>query len=172
MIYTIGSAKSYLDAMLASGEVVHKSGAGSPAGYIGGYAFKTIEDAQRRIDEYGDSPYQFSIFGLDADWEKDTVPNDEGWWHNLTKDAPLIVLTNNGTLAKRPLMGDGEARQLISSIRSEDSPVVALMADYRDSVKIGQVAGSLWNKDASFRYGVEYGILIALRLVYGESTND
>jgi hypothetical protein len=69
-------------------------------------------------------------------------------------------------------MGVEEARQLISSIRSEDSPVATLMADYRDSVEVGQVAESLWDKDTSFRYGVEYGILIALRLVYGESAND
>lgn len=59
--------------------------------YPGGYAFLTAEDAQRRIDEA--YPEQgFAVFGLLADWETDTEPAKDGWWHNLLRDAALVVL--------------------------------------------------------------------------------
>jgi hypothetical protein len=32
------------------------------------------------------------VFGLLADWEKDTRPNPQHWWHDLLVDAEVIVL--------------------------------------------------------------------------------
>lgn len=100
MIFTIGHTASYLNAIANSPDgKIQKTGRIEPGenddfpnGYIGGYAFESAKDAQRRIDEaYPDR--QFGVFGLDADWEKDTIPNpDGGWWHNLINDSDIIVL--------------------------------------------------------------------------------
>ncbi len=32
------------------------------------------------------------MFGLDADWEKDTVASKDGWWHNLINSSYIIDL--------------------------------------------------------------------------------
>lgn len=65
-----------------------------PNGYEGGYAFQTVEDAQRRIDEaYPESGY--AVFGLDTTWEN-TYPASDGWWCLLIEDAPIIVLPSCG----------------------------------------------------------------------------
>jgi hypothetical protein len=98
MIYTIGHKENYLAAIAERG-TVHKIGKREPNmraeiypnGYPGGYAFLTIEDAQRRIVEEG-KVGEWDVFGLEADWESDTEPAPNGWWHNLLFDAALIVL--------------------------------------------------------------------------------
>jgi hypothetical protein len=87
MIYTIGHRESYLRGLQQG--VLYKLGRRKD--YPGGYAFKTKEDAQRRIDEVYDDSY--AVFGLDADWEEDTVPSEHGWWHALIVDRPIIVLS-------------------------------------------------------------------------------
>lgn len=94
MIYTIGNEKNYMAAIAENG-VIQKTGKGDLPdcpNYPGGYAFKTAEDAQRRIDEaYPDRG--FAVFGLDADWEADTYRNPEGgWWNNLLIDADIVPL--------------------------------------------------------------------------------
>ncbi len=63
-----------------------------PDGYAGGYAFQSETDAQRRIGEaYAERG--FAVFGLLADWEKDTYPNPQGnWWRNLINDAEIVFL--------------------------------------------------------------------------------
>lgn len=86
MIYTIGHRESYLRGLEAG--QLYKTGRHDS--YPGGYAFKTREDAQRRIDEAYDESY--AVFGLDADWEQDTVPSKHGWWHALVVDRPIILL--------------------------------------------------------------------------------
>lgn len=102
MIYTIGHAENYRPAIAKNG-IVHKVGRDGKKGpwwfriwgvrsnYPGGYAFKTMKDAQRRIDEaYPTSG--FAVFGLKADWETDTVPSKKGWWHHLINDSEIILL--------------------------------------------------------------------------------
>ena len=93
---TIGNRKSYLKAFNDNGEVTkigyRKEGdKGIPEGYSGGYAFKTAEDALRRITEaYSDTNY--IVFGLDADWETQTKLATDGWWHNLQVDSKVIIM--------------------------------------------------------------------------------
>jgi len=97
MIYTIGHTKNYLDAIANSldGKIQKlgrcEPGDRFPDGYEGGYAFRSIADAQKRIDEVY-SGQGFGVFGIEADWEKDTVPAQDGWWHNLVKNADIVVL--------------------------------------------------------------------------------
>lgn len=88
MIYTIGHKDSYLAAIAEHG-VIEKSGRSET--YPGGYAFRTAEDAQRRIDE-AHVCEGLAVFGLEADWETDTVQSAEGWWHDLLRDAVIVVL--------------------------------------------------------------------------------
>lgn len=97
MIYTIGHRENYLKEMSRRAanylNPMTKTGRGFWGGeyYHGGYAFKTIEDAQRRINEaHKDAGY--AVFGIDADWERDTVRADDGWWHLLLKHAVVLKL--------------------------------------------------------------------------------
>jgi hypothetical protein len=96
MIYTIGHEESYMQAIAKSETgVIQKTGRlkaddyGGP--YSGGYAFQTLEDAQRRIDEaYSEQGY--IVFGLNADWEHDTEPAYDGWWHYLIHHSDIVIL--------------------------------------------------------------------------------
>ena len=97
MIYTIGHKTNYLAAIQREG-VIQKVGKRLPGedpnypdGYPGGYAFRTLEDAARGLLEE-DKSGKWGIFGMDADWERDTELADDGWWHHLLKDADIIVL--------------------------------------------------------------------------------
>lgn len=100
MIYTIGHRENYLKAIQEHG-VIQKLGRRLPDarndffpdGYPGGYAFQTYEDAQRGLAEE-DKHGTWCIWGLDADWERDTAPAKDGWWHNLIKDADIIPLSH------------------------------------------------------------------------------
>lgn len=98
MIYTCGHRQNYLDAIAQSKQgVIQKTGRRLPGdehfthGYDGGCAFQSIDDAQRYINEQGD-PETWTVFGLDADWNADTTPGADGWWHYLLHDADIVVL--------------------------------------------------------------------------------
>jgi hypothetical protein len=90
MIYTIGSKKAYLRSFLKKHRVIKP---GRSRGYCGGCAFKSREDAQRHIDELDMQGYKgFQVFGLLADWERDTAPSGDHWWHDLLVEAEVVVL--------------------------------------------------------------------------------
>ncbi len=90
MIYTVGSKKAYLRALLKNGRVMKP---GRKRGYAGGCAFETREDAQRHLDELELQGYKgYLVFGLLADWEKDTKPSANYWWRDLLRDAEVVVL--------------------------------------------------------------------------------
>lgn len=89
MIYTVGNREHYLQGLAAPPPGGFMK-LGRRGGYPGGYAFLTREDAQRRIEETGET--QWAVFGLDADWERDTVPSQNGWWHALVNDRPILAL--------------------------------------------------------------------------------
>lgn len=88
MIYTIGHELNYVETLKKSESgVVYKLG--EREDYEGGYAFKSQSDAQKRIDEqYKDM--EFGIFGLEADWDRDTRESKNGWWNVLVNDAKII----------------------------------------------------------------------------------
>ncbi len=99
-MYTIGHKSSYLKAIKNSPDnVIQKLGKRAPCkrfpnGYEGGYVFRSIEEAQRRIDEK--YPMKaFIVFGLKGVvWETDVERNQNGgWWHNLLKDAEITILS-------------------------------------------------------------------------------
>ncbi len=90
MIYTVGSKQAYLREYLKNGRVVK---AGRKRGTPGGCAFRTREDAERHLDELrlqGHKDYQ--VFGLLADWDRDTRSSADHWWHDLLRDAEVVVL--------------------------------------------------------------------------------
>ena len=99
-IYTIGHAENYRAAIAHDGKIQklgrdHKNqklgmdhkGSHTPKNYPGGYAFKTFEDATRRIEE-AQQDKGFAVFGLKADWEKDTVSSSG---MNLYCDHPDCI---------------------------------------------------------------------------------
>jgi hypothetical protein len=77
MIYTIGNTESY-EQYFREQE--------SPMKSIGGSVWKTIEDAKLFC------PESFTIYGVIADWENDTVNFDNTQWNDLTRDALLVKL--------------------------------------------------------------------------------
>lgn len=102
MIYTIGNGESYRKGIKVLGKEFKKVGYNDvhkhpfiEKDYAGGYAFLTKEDAQRRIDEIfkrDGKSYGFEVFGLEADWEKDTAPSNNGWWHFLLTDSKIVLV--------------------------------------------------------------------------------
>ncbi len=95
MIYTIGHAINYRTSIAKNGTIQKLGRDGRKPkkypDYPGGYAFKTWRDAVKRIEEaYQDKG--FAIFGLEADWERDTIPSTEGWWHHLINDSDIVVI--------------------------------------------------------------------------------
>lgn len=83
MFYTIGHTKNYLSVLNQPDTHVFKS--------VGGYAFLTLEDAQRRIIEEGKEG-EWSIFGLNAEPDQ-LQPSSNGWWHELKEQAEIFLLT-------------------------------------------------------------------------------
>ena len=92
MIYTVGSKKAYLRALIKDGKVMKT---GRCRGYAGGCAFRTREDADRHLDELEVQGYKgYMVFGLLANWDKDTRESPDHWWRDLLKDAEVVVLEN------------------------------------------------------------------------------
>lgn len=104
MIYTIGHKVNYLNAIEKHGTIqkLGKKPPGDdpdyPNGYPGGYAFRTLEDARRGLVEE-DKHGTWAIFGIDADWEQDTEPSNDGWYHHLIRDADIVPLNEEGNPA-------------------------------------------------------------------------
>jgi hypothetical protein len=47
-----------------------------------------------------------AVFGIHADWESDTVGVEDGWWHNLNKPAPIVMLNPAGEAIDWPVGAD------------------------------------------------------------------
>ena len=104
IIYCIGYTPAYrkdIRELTARGETPVKIGKRDDLNgefYPGGSVWRTRQDAQHWLETLGpqwDPPRtaeNFSVFGVDADWEKDTEPDPEHPFHNLLKDSPLIDL--------------------------------------------------------------------------------
>jgi len=83
MIYTIGYTKSYLK-YFEEQETPKKMG--RTKDYPGGSVWKTKKEAQQNCKE------GYSVFGVLADWNKDTEPNENESFNNLLIDAELVQL--------------------------------------------------------------------------------
>jgi hypothetical protein len=99
MIYTIGHEATYMKALADKPEGgLMKLGARPPGeqypkGYQGGYAFQSVYDALRRINEAHEGQ-GFAVFGLETTWDN-TRQSESGWWSHLIQDARIIPLERN-----------------------------------------------------------------------------
>lgn len=91
MLFTIGSSENYrgsfVKTLAAKGGKIFKS--------EGGYAVRSREEARQLIAErHADK--RMAVFGLLADWEQDTIPSEDGWWHLLRRSMPIVMLDEGG----------------------------------------------------------------------------
>lgn len=90
MIYTIGR-KSVYDLHIEHNPQAMKIGRSDD--YPGGSVWRTPEEARQYLaDENLDDLDDFDVYGVEADWEKDTEPSNGGPWHDLLRDARLVRL--------------------------------------------------------------------------------
>ncbi len=86
-VFTVGYAPTYDRSISELGDNFQKLG--RTEDYAGGFAVSSFSDAERLIDEF-DQRGMWAVYELAADWERDTVPSDNGWWHALVKDSVVI----------------------------------------------------------------------------------
>lgn len=86
VVYTIGYRKAY-NARLAQPEPMWK--VGRTDDYPGGSVFRTAEDAADFLRCVVDGE-DYSVYEVEADWETDTAPNQDGMFHDLLRDARII----------------------------------------------------------------------------------
>lgn len=87
MIYTLGHTENY-GQYFREQDCPMKKGRSESEGYSGGSVWKTRKEVEDYIREHN-LPY--SVYGVLADWEKDTVPT-ENLWNELLIDAPLVQI--------------------------------------------------------------------------------
>lgn len=86
-VFTVGNEEHYDRGIREHGRKFMKSG--RSAGYSGGFACRTAADAERLIDDRGKRG-EWAVYKLDADWDRDTVPSENGWWHALVNSARVV----------------------------------------------------------------------------------
>ena len=89
MIYTIGHKKSYERYFHEQGtpeKMGRKYNDSGRCTYSGGSVWKTKEEAQKYCHA------KYSVYGVEADWEKDTEKSETGKWHDLLKTSPLVKI--------------------------------------------------------------------------------
>ena len=79
MIFTVGKTSWY--------EVFFED-QGSPMKAKGGSVWRTFEEAAKHASS------DFSVYGVEAYWDSDTIQSTEGSWHDLVIAAPLFHLPN------------------------------------------------------------------------------
>ena len=88
MIFTIGHTESYQryfkeqDTPMKLGRVNSEDF----PNYPGGSVWKTYEEAKNNC------PPLYSVYGVLADWEEDTVLNENGSWNDLLVTSALVDL--------------------------------------------------------------------------------
>ncbi len=86
-VYTVGNEKNYDHGIVTYGKRFKKLG--RQRDYPGGFAVQTPEEAERLIDERGKRG-EWAVYALDASWERDTVPSENGWWRALVKSSRIV----------------------------------------------------------------------------------
>jgi len=81
MIYTIGHIESYEQYFKEQGIPKKK---GRTKDYPGGSVWRTAKEAQNNC------PVDYSVYGILADWEIDTVPNKTETYNDLLYDKELV----------------------------------------------------------------------------------
>lgn len=93
MIYTLGYRPSYEEGLAkseAAGEPLKKVGRYSD--YQGGSVWKTCKEVEAHLKANTHRLEDYAVYGVDADWERDTAPNPLNPFHDLLVDAPLVRL--------------------------------------------------------------------------------
>jgi len=85
VIFTIGRKLAY-GAALADPAVEHPMKAGKSEDYEGGWVWRTPEGARKNC------PKGFVVYGVLADWKKDTKPGEDGKHQVLIRDAEFVAL--------------------------------------------------------------------------------
>lgn len=86
-VLTVGYEPMYDRGIQELGDKFQKLG--RTKDYAGGFAVSSFADAQRLIAAF-DQRGQWAVYELDADWDRDTVKSDNGWWHALLKDSIVM----------------------------------------------------------------------------------
>ena len=81
MIYTVGNEQMYLNALKSGALIKHARSEKFPSAKV----WETLEAAMACMEP------EMSVFGVVADWENDTEPdeNPEATWRHLKVDAPV-----------------------------------------------------------------------------------
>ena len=90
MIYTVGRTESYRKYMEQCGEECKKLGKGFYKGkdYTGGSVWKTSQEAKEYLILHELSSY--SVWEIDADWDKDTEENPDNSFRNLLVTSRIV----------------------------------------------------------------------------------
>jgi hypothetical protein len=86
-VFTVGNQQSYDRGIIEHGREFKKLGRRNT--YPGGFAVRTPAEAERLIDESGKRG-EWAVYELQAEWDRDTVTSDTGWWHALINDSTVI----------------------------------------------------------------------------------
>ena len=95
MIYCLGKIDVYVpyiktstpeDPAMKGGRNPDYKDENHPNGYVGGSVWRTKEDAEKFLVA------GYAVFGVKADWEKDTEKSKDGDWHDLLVDSELVLL--------------------------------------------------------------------------------
>lgn len=169
MIYTIGHTESYTKYF----EEQHPEGPlkkGRTADYTGGSVWKTAEEAANNC------PPGYSVYGVEADWDKDTILSTLGDRHDLLVDSKLVNIDTDKTNAAQEVNRDEMLKELIKVLDFygdpdtyfaigffPDHPCGELMEDFDEYKKPGARARKLFLK-----YGKEIEKIIEEGLHAGE----
>ncbi len=89
MIFTVGRTTIY-NLLLRDDPNPTKLGS-TADGYSGGSVWETREAAQHYLDVTGIGD-EFSVYGVVADWDRDTEPEPGQEWHRLLVTSKLVRL--------------------------------------------------------------------------------
>ena len=90
MIYTLGKTEMYERYFLENcPEPTYKLGRRDDLDgefYPGGSVWEHYEEAVR----HAESNPGYAVYTVEADWDKDTCPSQDGDWHDLLRDAVIL----------------------------------------------------------------------------------
>jgi len=95
VIYTFGRTSAYEEAFLTQTEVKK---VGQQGDYPGGSVWRTREEAQAFVDSLPNrhcpdwAAADFSVYGVEADWDTDAYVESGAPWRSLKRDARLVKL--------------------------------------------------------------------------------
>ncbi len=95
MIYTVGRRDIY-EPLFLKAEPPRKRG--RDADFVGGSVWRFREEAERYC-----AP-GYSVYGVLADWETQTSPNEDGPWNDLLVDALLVRLGPEGSFSSMTII--------------------------------------------------------------------